>query len=395
MFSQLLKLVPRLEFEQAVRQVGAERGAKGLTSWTQFVAMMFCQLGRASSLREIEGGLRSCEGKLVHLGAVAPARASLAYANTNRPWQVFELTFHSLLDRIRSEIKPGRKFRFKNRLVSIDSSVIDLSMAMFDWARFNRMKGAVKLHLVLDHEGYLPCFAVITDGNVSDVKVAQGLRFDPGTVVVEDRGYTDYGLYANWTTQGVYFVTRLRANADFEVIEERPVCPGAAILADETIRFRGRASMEKCPLPLRRVLAVRPETGEILEFLTNHHRLAATTIAAIYKERWQIELLFKALKQNLKIKTFVGTSPNAVKTQIWCALIALLLVRYLQLRSRFGWSLSNLVALLRMNLFTHRDLNAWIDRPFEVPPNEDEPRQATLWPTQIGQQGGPFRPKPA
>jgi hypothetical protein len=378
MFSQLLKLVPRLEFERLVRETGAERAAKGLSSWSQFVAMMFCQLGRADSLREIEGGLKSCEGKLAHLGIEAPARSSLSYANRHRPWQLYERLFYQLLERLRGGVSGPRKFRFKNKLVSLDSTLIDLCLSVFDWAAYNRTKGAMKLHLVLDHEGYMPCFGLVTDARVPDVQVARALRFGPGTIVVEDRGYTDYSLYGRWTEQGVYFVTRMRRNAQFEVVERRPPPRQHGILADETIRLTGVRAEDRCPYPLRRIEAVREDTGEVLVFLTNHHGLGASTVAAIYKERWQIELLFKALKQNLRIKTFVGTNPNAVKTQIWSALIALLLMRYLQLRSKFGWSLSNLVALLRMNLFTHRDLNAWVDQPFEVPPDEQTALQTAM-----------------
>ena len=369
MFSQILKLVPRVDFERLVQKTGAERGAKGLSSWSQFVAMLFCQLGRAHSLREIEGGLKSCEGKLSHLGIEATARSSLSYANAHRPWQLFEHVFYELLERVRGSVALPRKFRFKNKLVSLDSTVIDLCLSMYDWAKFRRTKGAVKLHLVLDHDGYLPCFGVITDGGVHDVRVAQQLSFAPGTVVVDDRGYNDYGLFGRWTTQGVFFVTRLKHNAQYEVVETHAPPQNRGILCDQTIRLTGLGAQEKCPHLLRRVEAVREDTGETLVFLTNHHKLGASTIAAIYKDRWSIELFFKALKQNLKIKTFVGTSPNAVKTQIWCALISMLLLRYLQLRSRFGWSLSNLVALLRMNLFTHRDLEAWLNEPFGVPPD--------------------------
>jgi len=369
MFSQILKLVPRVDFERLVQKTGAERGAKGLSSWSQFVAMLFCQLGRAHSLREIEGGLKSCEGKLSHLGIEATARSSLSYANGHRPWQLFENVFYELLERVRGSVALPRKFRFKNKLVSLDSTVIDLCLSMYDWAKFRRTKGAVKLHLVLDHDGYLPCFGVITDGGVHDVKVAQQLSFAPGTVVVDDRGYNDYGLFGRWTAQGVFFVTRLKDNAQYEVVEAHAPPQNRGILCDQTIRLTGLGAQEKCPHLLRRVEAVREDTGETLVFLTNHHKLGASTIAAIYKDRWSIELFFKALKQNLKIKTFVGTSPNAVKTQIWCALISMLLLRYLQLRSRSGWSLSNLVALLRMNLFTHRDLEAWLNEPFGVPPD--------------------------
>jgi hypothetical protein len=378
MFSQILKLIPRTDFQRMVQQTGAEYRSKGLSSWSQFVAMLFCQLGRAHSLREIEGGLKSCEGKLVHLGIAAPARSSLSYANAHRRWELFEQVFYGLYERVAAQVAGKRKFRFKNKLVSLDSTVIDLCLSLYDWAKFRRTKGAVKLHLVLDHDGYLPCFGVITDGKVQDVKVAHQLAFAPGTVVVDDRGYNDYRLFAEWTKTGVFFVTRLKANAQFEVVEEWEPPQHRRILKDQTIRLTGTGAQEKCPYRLRRIEAVREDTGDILVFLTNHHGLGASTIAAVYKDRWQIELFFKALKQNLKIKTFIGTSANAVKTQIWTALIAMLLLRYLQLTSRFGWSLANLVALLRMNLFTHRDLLAWLDEPFGTPPEPQASSQAIL-----------------
>lgn len=377
-FSQLLQLFPRWEFERCVRETQAERHARGFSCWGQVVAMLFCQLGRAHSLREICGGLATCEGKLNHLGIRAPSRSSLAYANEHRPWQLYEQLFYRLLERCRAATPLPRKFRFKHKLVSLDSTVIDLCLSAFDWAHFRRTKGAIKLHLLLDHDGYLPCFAVVTEGKVADVKVAQGLTFAPGTIVVDDRGYTDYALFARWTADGVWFVTRLKDNAVYEIVEEHPVPQRRSVLADQTIRFTGTGAAAKCPVLLRRIEVWNPEKEEVLVFLTNQFRLGASTIAAIYKDRWQIELFFKALKQHFKIKTFVGTSANAVKIQIWTALIAMLILRYLQLKARFTWSLSNLVALLRMNLFTHRDLWSWLHQPFETPPVAPVPQQETL-----------------
>jgi Domain of unknown function (DUF4372)/Transposase DDE domain len=378
MFSQILKLIPRTDFERIVKETGAEYRSKGLSSWSQFVAMLFCQLGRAHSLREIEGGLKSCEGKLSHLGIEAPARSSLSSANGHRPWELFEQVFYGLFDIVAAKAVGKKKFRFKNKLVSLDSTVIDLCLSMYDWAKYRRTKGAVKLHLVLDHDGYLPCFGLVTDGTVADVKAAWHIAFAPGTIVVDDRGYNDYRLFAEWTDSRVFFVTRMKDNAQFEVVEEHEPPQNRNILKDQTIRLTGTGAQEKCPHLLRRVEAVREDTGDRLVFLTNHHGLGASTIAAIYKDRWQIELFFKALKQNLKIKTFVGTSATAVKTQMWTALIAMLLLRYLQRSSRFGWSLANLVALLRMNLFTHRDLMAWLDKPFATPPDPQDTPQALL-----------------
>lgn len=376
MFSQLLKLIPRVEFESLVKETNAQRASKGFSSWAQLVAMLFCQLGRAHSLREIEGGLKSCEGKLAHLGIQAPARSSLAYANAHRPWKLFEQVFHALYEKVSSKVTGKRKFRFKNKLVSIDSTVIDLSLSMFDWAKYQRTKGAVKLHLVLDHDGYLPCFGVITDGKVADVSVAQWLDFGAGTIVVDDRGYNDYALFGQWCAQGVYFVTRMKSDARYEVVKEHEPPQNRGVVNDQRIRLIGVGAAGRCPDELRRVEVVRDDGGTNLVFLTNLHHLGASTIAAIYKDRWQIELFFKALKQNLKIKTFVGTSANAVRTQIWTALICMLLLRYLQLSSKFGWSMANLVALLRMNLFTHRDLMAWIDQPFADPPDPSGSHQS-------------------
>jgi IS4 transposase len=230
----------------------------------------------------------------------------------------------------------------------------------------------------LDHDGYLPTFAWITEGKVADIQIARQMVFPPGTVVVDDRAYNDYRLFAQWISQGVYFVTKMKENALYEIVGEREVPQNRNILKDELIQLTGYGAREKCPYPLRRIEAYDPETGENHVFLTNHMDWGPTTIAAIYKDRWQIEIFFKYLKQNLKIKTFVGTSANAVKIQIWTALIALLLLRYLQLVARFAWSLSNLVALLRMNLFTHRDLWAWLNRPYETPPTSYEPQQLEL-----------------
>jgi hypothetical protein len=370
LFGQVLDLISRCEFERAVRQHQAERGAKGFSCWGQFVGMLFCQLGQAKSLREICGGLASCVGKLQHLGiGAAPKRSTLAYANEHRPWELYQTVFHQLLDRCRLAARGRRSFRFKHRLHSFDSTTIDMCLSLFDWARYKRTKGAIKLHLLLDHEGYLPVFAHLTDGKVGDVDVARTLDLPADSMVVVDRGYLDYALYAHWTERGVWFVTRARANMDYRVLELAEVREGSGILEDAKIELASQhAHRQGCTMPLRRIAYADPETGEELVFLTNHMRLAASTIARVYKDRWQVETFFRTLKQNLKIKTFVGTGPNAVRIQIWTALIAMLLLKYLQLKSRLAWSLSNLVALLRWNFFTYRDLWRWVDDPFETPP---------------------------
>jgi len=370
-FSQLLQLFPRLEFEQAVKEHHAERSTKGFSSWGQFVAMLFCQLGRAHSLREICGGLASCEGKLKHLGVPeAPKKSTLAYANQRRPWELYRTVFEQTLAKCQSVVAASgstKKFRFKNKLVSLDSSTIDLCMSVFDWAKFRRTKGAVKLHLLLDHDGHLPSYAVITDGKKSDIRVAWGMKFAAGAVLVVDRGYNDYDWFAELTDQEVFFVTRMKDNAIYDVVERREVPDKGHVRSDEVIFFPSMAANGK-EYFFRRVEVWDEEQQRTLVFLTNHLKFGATTIAAIYKDRWKVELFFKALKQNCKIKTFLGTSANAVHTQIWTALIAMLVLKYLQLKSTFGWSLSNLVAMLRLQLFVYRDLHAWLNAPFQAPP---------------------------
>jgi hypothetical protein len=381
MFSQLLQLFSRLEFEQLVRQHRAERHARGFTCWGQFVAMLFCQLGQAQSLREICGGLACCEGKLRHLGVPeAPKRSTLAYANEHRPWELYQSVFQSLYQRCLQAAESVRPFRFRNPRVTLDATMIDLCASLYDWAKYKRTKGAVKLHLLLDHQGYLPRFVVITPGNVQEIEVARELHFEPGTILVMDRAYVDYAWYERLTQQGVFFVTRLRSDAHFRVEAERPVPPRGRILRDQIIHLGSHWYRQ--PHRLRRLEVELPDQDETLVLLTNHLAFGPTTVARLYRDRWQIEVFFRALKQNLRVKSFVGTSANALKTQIWIALIAMLLLKYLQLRASRGWSLANLVAMLRHQLFVYRDLWAWLDRPFEPPPDPAEaetPQLALAW----------------
>jgi hypothetical protein len=387
-FSQVLKLFSRGDFEKAVKEHKAERHARGFTSWGQFMAMLFCQLGRAHSLREICGGLACCEGQLKHLGVpVAPKRSTLGYANEHRPWELYQTVFEQTLGKCRElvESQGGRKkFRFRNKLLSLDGSIIDLSVSMFDWAKYKRTKGAIKLHLLLDHDGYLPSFAVVTEGKTSEIRVARTLRFDPGTILAIDRGYVDYEWFRELTAQEVYFVTRMKEKAVFVVREDLEVPQNSNVVSDQIVWFPRLAREGEEPVLFRRVEIRDVETDETIVFLSNLLGFGATTIAAIYKDRWQVELFFKALKQTLKIKTFVGTSANAVRTQVWTALIAMLVLKYLQLKSKFSWSLSTLAALLRQQLFFYRDLWLWLDDPFQAPPalagvHDDAQQLAITW----------------
>jgi len=378
LFAQLLQLVPLPAFRRIVREEGGERCAKGFTCRMQLVAMLYLQLAQAKSLAEICDGLRLTCGKLSHLGlTAAPAKSSLAYANEHRPAAIYERLFYATLKQA-DAWRPGKKkrFRFKHRLLTLDSTTIELCASLFPWAKYQQRKGAAKVHLVLDHDGYLPTYAVITDGKVADVTVARQLTFPKGSILVVDRGYCDYALFHAWTKQGVFFVTRLKDNAIYTVVQENIRPDRNAIVSDQLITLSSDYAQARCTVVLRRIV-VRDTTGEEIVVLTNHLTLGATTVSAIYRDRWQIEIFFRTIKQCLRIKTFVGTSANALAVQIWTALLALLLVAICRFRATFGWHLSRLIALLRVNLFTYRDLANWLDNPFQTPPLEP-PEQLVL-----------------
>jgi IS4 transposase len=249
---------------------------------------------------------------------------------------------------------------------------------MFPWAKFRRAKGGVKAHVLLDHDDYLPAYVLLTEAKRSDVKLADSFRLNPGSIVAVDRGYIDYALFARWSMAGVFFVTRLKENAAFEVVEDCEIPQNRNIRADQLIRLTGVKAQADYPELLRRIVAWDAENEREIVLLTNLLGFGATTIAAIYKERWKIELFFKALKQNLTVKTFVGTSENALRIQIWTALIALLLLKWLHHLSKAAWSLSNLASMLRLNLFTYRELTQWIDNPMGTPPLIPAAEQLTL-----------------
>jgi hypothetical protein len=375
-FSQILKVFPAGEFEQLVARHGAERGAKGFTCWTQLVSMLFCQLGRMQSLREISNGLRACEGKLRHLGIDYPSKSTLAYANQHRRWELFRDLFEVVLARCH-QVAPRHQFRFKNKLYSLDATTIALCASMFDWARYKQTKGGIKLHLVLDHDGCLPTFAWIREAKVFDIEVARALDLPADSIVVFDRAYNDFQWFYSLTRRRIFFVTRIKDGTRFEILEQREPPPRSRVLLDQTIRLLKQFEGVE-PEPLRRVM-VQADDGRLFTFITNNFRLSAKTIAQIYLSRWEIEKFFRILKQNLKIKTFVGTSENALHIQIWTALIAVLLLRFLMFRSRYGWSFSNFVAIIRQLLFVHRDLDAWLVNPFLSLASDPDPQLPLVW----------------
>jgi hypothetical protein len=381
LFNQLLKHFPRAEFAVLVRKHSAERKAKGFSCWTQFVAMLFCQLSRTDSLREICNGLSCCLGKLVHLGVDrAPVRSTLSYANKHRPAALFEDLFWTVLNRFRQQQLLGARptrFRFKNKLLSLDSTTISLCLNLFPWASFKKIKGGVKAHVLLDHDDYMPRFILLTTAKTADVRIARAVPIPSQSIVVCDRAYMDFSRFARWTDDGVHFVCRSPDYPLYRILQRRPVSSTGNILTDHIVQFTGRYS-RRYAQPLRRITIRIDGQDQPLILLTNLMNFAANTVGRIYKNRWQIEVFFKTLKQNLKIKTFVGTTENALRIQIWTALIAILLLKWLHHLSNARWSLSNLASMLRLNLFTYRDLQAWLDQPFATPPLLPQPDQLNL-----------------
>jgi len=360
---QMLKMFSRYEFQESVIETGAEYHARGFTSWNHFVAMLFGQLAGQDSLRTIEAGLATQSKALYHLGINPTHRSTLAYANEHRPHELFKKVFFHMLSKCQ-EIAPKHKFAFKNPLYAIDATVIPLCLSLYNWAKFRAKKGAVKLHVKLNHSGYLPTFMVVTPGKVHETKVAPSIPLDRGDVAIFDKGYTDFLWYKSLDDKGVIFVTRIKRNAQYDIIERKDVSRFKYIYSDQILKLKGFYSKQKYPDKLRRVRSKDPDTGKIITILTNNFTWSAKTIARIYKERWQIELFFKALKQQLKVKSFVGTSENALLSQLWIALTTYLLLSYLKFKSKFGWSLYTLCSILPVNLFARRNLWDWFSAPF-------------------------------
>ena len=356
-FSQLLKLIPRHEFESLAKQHHSGRSFRTATRWSQFVTMAMGQLSGRNSLRDIVENMSAQAHRLYHLGSAKLSRSNLARINEDKPAALYEALFGKLLQRCQS-IAPSHNFRFKNTLYSLDASTIDLCLSTFPWADFRTTKGAVKLHVGLNHAGYLPEFVTITEGKKHDVTVARMLSFPKGSIVAIDKAYNDYGWYKQLTDKGIFFVTRLKTNAKFRVMHRHPVLKEKGLTCDQTIEFTGLQTAKKCPVQVRRIGYRDPLTKKHYVFLTNNFKLSAKTIADIYKSRWQVELFFKWIKQNLKIKSFVGTSKNAVMTQIWIAMCIYLLIAFIKFQSKLSRSMQQILRLLQLNLFEKRDLLA-------------------------------------
>jgi len=319
--------------------------------------MAMGQLSGRNSLRDIVENMSAQAHRLYHLGSVKLSRSNLARINEDKPAALYEALFGKLLQRCQS-IAPSHSFRFKNPLYSLDATTIDLCLSAFPWADFRTTKGAIKLHVGLNHAGYLPEFVTITEGKKHDVTVARMLSFPKGSIVAIDKAYNDYSWYKQLTDKGIFFVTRLKTNAKFRVVHRHPVLKEKGLTCDQTIEFTGLQTAKRCPIQVRRIGYRDPVTGKHYVFLTNNFKLSAKTIADIYKARWQVELFFKWIKQNLKIKSFVGTSKNAVMTQVWIAMCIYLLIAFIKFQSKLHKSMQQILRLLQVNLFEKRDLMA-------------------------------------
>ena len=365
-FSQMLQLIPRYEFQKAVSAYAAERHSKGFSSWEQFVAMLFAQFSGQDGLRGIETGIASQAKHLYHLGVKSVKRSTLAYANSHRNSDVFKSVFETMLGVVSKEA-PRHKFRFKNDLYSIDATTVDLCLSLYDWAKFRTTKGGIKVHVKLNHSGYIPEFVTVTEAKRHEVKELPKLRLKSGDVVAFDRGYADFKRFAKYCEEGIYFVTRLKKNADYKIVDRNDVSTYKNISSDQIIEMNGFYTKQKCPMRLRRIRVKDPETKKYIVILTNQMDWAPTTVASVYKDRWQIEIFFKMMKQNLKITSFLGTTRNAMISQIWIAMIAYLLLAYLKFKSTYEWTVNSLMKVLPTVLFSRRDLMEWLHHPFGVP----------------------------
>jgi hypothetical protein len=379
-FSEVLKLCPRYHFDRAVEQHHGDRYVKTFTTWQQFMAILYSQITQKDSLRDIVTGLSAHAARWYHLGLSGIHKSTLSDANAKRDYRIFEGLFYDLMTRCK-RLTPKHKFRFKNPLYTIDASTIDLCLSVFPWAKFRTTKGAIKMHCLYDHSGALPTFLTVTDGKKHDVRVVKDHTFPltPDSIVSIDKAYIDYKWLNSLNDQGIWFVTRAKSNIDYAVVGQHPLS-GKGVLSDDHITLQGALTKTKYPKELRLIRYYDEERDKTLTFLTNNFKLAATTIAQIYKSRWQIELFFKWIKQNLKIKSFLGTSKNAVLTQVWVAMCYYLLLTYIKYQTKYGFSLLQLSRVIRETLFERKALiDILTMNPDRLKRNRDEPLQGVLF----------------
>ena len=353
----MLNLLPKDRFEVNADKYQANRYTKHFTAWGQLVVNLYAQTSGKNSLRDTETGFRVHQGSWYHLGLENVARSTISYANANRNYALYKDTFYDLLDRCR-DVTPKHRFKFKNPLCALDATVIDLCLSMYPWAKFRKTKGALKIHALLDYRGTIPSFLVVTDAKQHEVKVARNLSLplSSDSILAVDKAYIDFQWLYGLSTRGVYFVTRAKDNMDYQVVGQHQEPKNKAVISDEIIRLVGPLTSWKYPEDLRLVTYYDQKENKILKFITNNFHLAAATIAAIYKARWEIEIFFRWIKQNLKNKTFMGTSRNAVLTQIWTAMIYYLLLAYIKYQTKYGYALLHFTRVIKESLFKRVDI---------------------------------------
>lgn len=369
LFSQIISLLPRSFFDKLISKYQSDKSNKGINSWTHLVCMLFCHIAQASSVRDISNGLRSITGNLVHLGlGCAPSKSSISYINKHRDWQLFKDYYNLLLKHFQKQhtFIRSRLTRLRRKIFILDATIIPLCLSIYNWARFRSRKGAIKLHLMLDYDGCLPVFADLTSGNVHEINVARKTEYPGGSVLVFDMAYIDYNWLYNLDSKNIFFVTRAKDNIGYTVVKDHNIqkTDEGLILEDVSAILSGSQSSCNYPGRLRLVKVWDKDLNCVITFMTNNFFWTAKTVAEIYKERWNIEIFFKSLKQHLHIKTFVGTSPNAVMIQIWTALITILILTFLKAKAEYEWHLSNLITFVRLNLFVKIDLFTWLNNPF-------------------------------
>ena len=377
LLGQITQMISRYDFEKAVFSGKGRHFSISFDYWSHFMAMMFGQLSDQHSLRDLVLNLSSQARRFYHLGMSKICRSTFSDANNNRPYQIYESLFYLLLDRYAGNFKGGNR-KLKSKLYSIDATVVGLCLSLFGWAKFRTTKAGIKLHVRLDHDGNIPEYAVITKASVHESQVRKMFDLPSGSLVVFDRGYNDYHLYSLLNERGILFVTRLKDNADYRVIKRQRINKKLGISSDQIIEFRGFYSKGKCPIRLRRIRYIDQETGQVYVYLTNDLRASARTIADVYKQRWQIELFFKALKQNLVIKTFWGTSENAVYSQIWVALILYFLLSVLKAQGNIETSVGKMIQRIRSFVFETTELMGFLKDKIPVVLEPPSPNQITL-----------------
>jgi Transposase DDE domain/Domain of unknown function (DUF4372) len=369
LFAQIISKLDSTKFKKIVSKHQSDKHQKGYSSWTHLVSMLFCQFAKSQSVRDISNGLRSATGNLNHLGVnKAPSKSTISYQNKHRTYEIFKDYYFELLNSLGQQPSFKQvKFRIKSKIFLLDSTTISLCLSLFDWAKYKTAKGAVKMHTLLDYDGNLPAYVNITDGKTADNKGAYDVPLHKGSVIVADRFYNDFHLLNVWDSKGVFFVIRHKDNLQYSVVKnnELPENKHPHLLKDEIIELKNEGSKNKYPKQLRRVSIWDDENKQVIELITNNFTWVANTIGELYKSRWQVEIFFREIKQLLHIKTFIGTSENAVKVQIWTALITILILKALKATAKFSWHLSNLVAFIRLNLFVKIGLQLWLDKPYE------------------------------